>query len=97
MEKADAELLSDESELDLMRKVADFPEEIAAAALSREPHRVPRYLLDLATLFHAFYTRCRVLGEEEALTDARLMLVKATQIVLGNGLKIMGVSAPERM
>ena len=74
---------------------------VATAAELREPHRVARYLEELAGTYHRFYDACRVLprGDEEA-TDphrARLWLVEATRVVLANGLRLLGVSAPERM
>ncbi len=84
-------------ELDLIRKMAEFPEEVAAAAWYREPHRLARYGLDFAGLFHSFYTHCRVLGEEREVQDARLVLVGAVQIVLRRVLGLLGVGAPESM
>lgn len=96
-DQTDLTRLSDEAELDLMRKLADFPEEIIAAADAREPHRLTRYLNDLATVFHSFYTRCRVVTDDTALTQARLVLCDATRLVLRNALTMLGVSAPERM
>ncbi|MGB9867339.1 MAG: arginine--tRNA ligase [Bacillota bacterium] len=93
----DLSQLTDQSELELAKKLVYFPQEIAGAALTREPHRMPRYLMDLATAFHSFYTRCRILGVEPQLTAARLYLSDATRIVLRNGLEIIGVSAPEKM
>ncbi len=95
---ADLDRLADESEVSLIKKLAEFPEEIAAAAIAREPHRMPHYLAEVATAFHSFYTRCRVLGaEDEKTMKARLCLALAAQIVLRNGLKLMGVGAPDRM
>jgi len=96
-EAAELSLLRDESELDLLRKLADFPEEIIAAADAREPHRISRYVTEVATVFHSFYTRCRVITEDVALTKARLVLCDATRLVLRNALTMLGVSAPERM
>ncbi|MCL6450470.1 MAG: arginine--tRNA ligase [Acetobacteraceae bacterium] len=96
-DRADLSLLRDESELDLMRHLGYFPQEVAGAALGREPHRITRYLLELAGLFHAFYTRCRVLSEDPGLTAARLVLTQAVQTVLRNGLGLLGVEAPEHM
>ncbi len=97
----DPALLAHEREGDLLRALADFPRVVATAAQLREPHRVARYLEDTASSFHKFYDACRVLpmGDEEpsALHAARLLLVKATQTVLANGLDLLGVSAPERM
>jgi len=93
----DASLLEDESEEELIRLMARFPLEVLEAAEAREPHRMTRYARDLASAFHAFYTRCRILGEEPALEGARLALAAAARQVLRNVLSILGVSAPERM
>lgn len=95
--KADLSLLKEESEIELMRKLAEFPEEIIGAADAREVHRITRYLNELATDFHSFYTRCRVVTEDTALTQARLVLADAARVVLRNALTMLGVSAPERM
>ncbi|MCL6581529.1 MAG: arginine--tRNA ligase, partial [Firmicutes bacterium] len=64
---------------------------------AREPHRLTRYALDVATSFHKFYDTCRVLTEDPALRRARLALADATRIVLANVLALLGVSAPDRM
>ena len=93
----DLGLLTDPSEFDLMKKMADLPEEIWEAVVAREPQRMTRYLSELATAFHAFYTRCRVLSDDTGLSTARLALTRATQIVLKTVLGIIGVSAPESM
>ncbi|MGZ4452046.1 MAG: arginine--tRNA ligase [Nocardioides sp.] len=97
----DPSLLAHEKEGDLLRALAEFPRVIAAAAQLREPHRVARYLEDTASSFHKFYDSCRVLpmGDEEPtdLHRARLLLVEATRVVIANGLRLLGVSAPERM
>ena len=94
-------LLSHEKEGELLRALAELPRVVAGAAELREPHRVARYLEDLAGSYHRFYDSCRVLpiGDEEAgdLHRARLLLVAATRTVLANGLALLGVSAPERM
>ncbi len=84
-------------EEDLLRHLAWFPAEVAQAAERREPHRLTVFARELATDFHAFYTRCRVLGEEPDVTRARLLLVTAVRQVLANCLGLLGVSAPERM
>ncbi|MHB8928384.1 MAG: arginine--tRNA ligase [Bacillota bacterium] len=89
--------LTDPSELELLRKLSYLPQEIAGAAAAREPHRLTRYAIDTATLFHKFYDSCRVLGAEPEVRDARLVLVDAARIVLRNVLGLLGVSAPERM
>ncbi len=98
---ADITLLTHEREGDLLRALAEFPRIIATAASARAPHRVARYLEELAGTYHRFYDACRVLpqGDEEPgpLTSARLLLVEATRVVIANGLGLLGVSAPERM
>lgn len=95
------DLLTHEKEGELLRVLAEFPRVVKAAAELREPHRVARYLEELAPTYHRFYDSCRVLprGDEETgdLHRARLMLVEATRVVLANGLGLLGVSAPERM
>ncbi|ORM26056.1 arginine--tRNA ligase [Williamsia sp. 1135] len=95
------ELLTEAAEGDLIRTIGDFPAVAALAAELREPHRICRYLESLASTYHKFYDRCRVLpqGDEEPteLHAARLALCGATQQVIANGLAMVGVSAPERM
>ncbi len=90
-----------ERELELLGALGEFPRTVATAAELREPHRVARYLEDLATFYHRFYDNCRVLprGDEavDDLTIARLWLCAATRQVIANGLDLCGVSAPERM
>ena len=97
----DPALLSHEREGDLLGALGEFPRIVATAAELREPHRVARYLEQLAGTYHRFYDVCRVLpmGDEPVtpLTAARLWLVEATRVVLANGLDLLGVSAPERM
>lgn len=95
--KAELSRLSTPFELDLIRKLGDYPEEISAAARDRAPHRIARFAHELAGLFHSFYNGCRVLGVEPELTMARLALVAATQRVLKHALSILGVDAPEKM
>ncbi len=94
-------LLVHEKEGELLRALAELPRVITAAAELREPHRIARYLEELAGTYHRFYDSCRVLprGDEETsdLHRARLLLVDATRVVLANGLDLLGVSAPERM
>ena len=95
------DLLSHDKEGALIRNLGEFPRVLQAAAHLREPHRVCRYLEDLAGDYHRFYDSCRVLpqGDEEAgeLHRARLALCEATRQVIANGLGILGVTAPERM
>jgi arginyl-tRNA synthetase len=97
----DAAELRHPREGDLLRALGEFPRVLATAAEWRAPHRVARYLEELAGTYHRFYDSCRVLprGDEEAtpLTTARLWLCAATAVVLRNGLDVLGVQAPERM
>ena len=90
-------MLTHPAELDLIRKIADLPQEIASAAADLAPYRMARYATDLATLFHSFYNNCKVLTDDQALKAARLVLVDAARIALRNVLTLLGVSAPERM
>lgn len=94
-------LLTDEREGNLLGLLADYPRVVAAAAELRQPHRIARYLEEVATAYHQFYAACRVLpqGDEPAtaLNIARLWLCAATRQTLFNGLSLLGVSAPERM
>ena len=97
----DVSLLAHDRESDLLRAIGEFPRILSGAAELRAPHRVARYLEELAGTYHRFYDSCRVLprGDEEAtpLTTARLWLCAATAVVLRNGLTVLGVHAPERM
>ena len=94
----DLSLLTEESELALMRKMSEFSDLVALAARDRAPFRLTHYAQELAGMFHQFYTNCPVLkAEDEALKQARLALADATRIVLEIALGIMGISAPQRM
>ncbi|WP_169077901.1 arginine--tRNA ligase [Microcella alkalica] len=97
----DAELLTDETESVLLGALAEFPRIVAQAAELREPHRIARYLEELAASFHRWYDACRVtpIGDApvEPVHHARRVLADATGQVLRNGLALLGVSAPERM
>ena len=92
-----ADLLASPEELALVRALARFPEEIHAAARDFDPSRINRYLVELAGLFHRFYSACRIKGEEPALLAARLKLADSVRAVLANGLGLLGVTAPEKM
>lgn len=94
---ADFTALTSEKETDLLKHLGAFPEEVAEAAAALAPHRVVRYVYDLATLLHSFYNAEQVITENPGLTQARLALMKAVQITLQNSLRLIGVSAPERM
>jgi arginyl-tRNA synthetase len=95
-------LLTHEKENDLLGKLGEFPRVIAEAGELREAHRVARYLEELARVYHRFYDDCQILPKGDVrvpaeLTKARMWLAEATQIVIANGLGLLGVSAPERM
>lgn len=85
------------AELSLLKVLADFPAAMDAARRTLEPQVVANHLQNLATAFHKFYTDCRVIGDDPALSQARLALISATRIVLARGLRLLGVNAPERM
>ena len=95
------ELLTHDRERELLGGLAEYPRVVASAAELRQPHRVARYIEELATLYHGFYNDCRVLpmGEEPAsdIHSSRATLCAATRQVIHNGLSLLGVSAPERM
>ncbi|MFL5796504.1 MAG: arginine--tRNA ligase [Actinomycetota bacterium] len=94
---AGLELLTHETETELMRKIAELPGEVQMATDLRGPHRLTRYAEELAALFHRFYGECKVVGEDAALTQARLWLCRVAKQVLANVLGLLGVSAPESM
>ena len=95
--QGDVSLLTTEPELTLIRRLILLPEIVEQVAVTLEPHHLPYYAQDLATVFHSFYKQCRVVSEDEALTKARIKLVKATQIALAKVLRLMGMTAPEKM
>ncbi len=93
----DVSLLTTEPELTLIRKLLLLPELVETVAKTLEPHHLTYYAQDLANVFHVFYKQCRVVSQDEAITKARLKLVKAAKIVLAKTLHLMGMTAPERM
>ena len=93
----DMSLLSGEAERALLKQIAQFCEEIKLAARDYDPSHINRYLQELAGCFHRFYTACRIKGEAPDVQAARLKLADETRIVLKNGLKLIGVDAPEKM
>ena len=95
--EVDLTVLTGEAELALARRLADFPEEINMAAAQLAPHRMARYVHEVAGLLHSFYNSHRVITGDRAVSEARLILVNATRVVLRNVLKILGLSAPEKM
>ncbi len=90
-------LLKEKEELDLIKKLIQFPEVVEDTARDYQVHRLTRYAYELARVFHNFYEKHRVITEDKELTQARLALVKAAQIVLQQVLGLLGISAPERM
>ena len=90
-------LLKAPEEIDLVKKLLLFPEVLEDSAKSLAPHKVAYYLQELAAQFHVYYNKCRVVDENKDISSARLYLITCAQTVLGNGLKLLGVSAPERM
>lgn len=89
--------LINEYELELIKKMAAFPEEVQRAARERAPHRIAHFVHELAGMFHTFYNHCRIIQEDKDLEKARLALVTAVRITIANSLAILGVSAPEKM
>jgi len=96
-EDTDLSPLTAPEEVELIKHLEQFPDQVAKAAEAYEPQRLVGYLADLATRFHKFYTACHVIGVEEDVSAARAVLVKTAGIVLAEGLNLLGVSAPERM
>jgi arginyl-tRNA synthetase len=98
------ERLTDPAELDLLRRLALYPRTIEAAAAAHEPHRIAFYLYDLASEFHALWTRGRdlpylrfIINKDAELTKARLAMVQGVVSVLASGLAVLGVHAPDEM
>ncbi len=103
--KADLSVLTSPMEREMIKRLARFPDEVAEAAMRREPHRVTTYLQDLVRAFHGYYSAKdatggpahRIVSDDASLTAARLALADAVRVVLANGLAMCGVSAPEKM
>ena len=93
----DAALLETAEERELVKTLAQYPEEVRLAARDYDPSRINHYLTTLAGNFHRFYNACRIKGEAEALRDVRLKLADCTRLVLANGLGLLGVTAPVKM
>ncbi|GLB59104.1 arginine--tRNA ligase [Cytobacillus sp. NCCP-133] len=95
---ADFSLIQAEKEMDVLKKIGEFPQAVAEAAQKRMPHRITNYIFELASAFHSFYNAEKVLdAENEERTKARLALIQAVQTTLKNALALIGVSAPEKM
>ena len=93
-----AALLIAEREIDLLKKIGDFPQIVSDAAKMRSSHRVATYIQELAATFHSFYNAEKVLdADNRELSEARLALITATRTTIANALKLIGVSAPEKM
>ena len=93
----DFALLSDDAEISLIKVLTKFPEVMATALENMEPQGIANYLHHMSAEFHKFYASCRVITDDHNLSTARLNLITAVKIVLGNGLGVLGISAPERM
>lgn len=93
----DVSLLTGDPELALIRKMLQLPEVMELVAITLEPHHLSYYATDMATIFHNFYEKCRVISDDGAHTWARLKLVAAARIVLARTLRLMGMTAPEQM
>ena len=97
IQEIDLKLLHTPEEKNILRLLVLFPDIITSCARSYQVHSIPNYLMELASGFHSFYNKHRVLSEEENLIQARLALLEGVRIVLHNGLKLLGIKAPERM
>lgn len=93
----DLAILAEKEEIALIKKSAEYPDVISKAAELLEPHRVTTYLMELASTFHSFYQKHRVVSENKALSLARLVLVEGTRVVVKNALDLLKITAPERM
>lgn len=93
----DLKHLKQPEEMDLMRKIGLYPDILIGCAKSLEPFGLVRYLQEVAAAFHKFYDSCRVLDEDKEISAERLALIEAARVVLGNGLRLLGVSAPQKM
>lgn len=95
---ADFSLIQSEKEIDLLKKLGEFPQAVAEAALKRTPHRITNYIFELASAFHSFYNAEKVLDSDHPeRTKARFAMVQAVKIAMKNALSLIGVSAPEKM
>ena len=96
-EHGEVDLLHEQAELALIRKLILLPEVVETVALNQEPHHLPHYAQELANEFHNFYEQCRIISEDKPLSAARLRLAAATKLALGRTLALMGMDAPDRM
>jgi len=93
----DLNSLKEPAELNLIKQLVRFPEIIEDTVKDYQVQRIPQYSTDLATSFHRFYKECRVIIENKEIMKARIVLIKASKIVLKNTLDLMGISSPEKM
>ena len=93
----DLKMLKEKEEIELIKELAKYPDEIELSVKTLEPSRLTRYILDVAGLFHSFYNACRIKEEVEEIRQARLVLVKSVKVVMKNLLDLLKISAPERM
>ena len=91
------ELLEHDLEIDLLKKLEQFPIIVRSVLDSLEPQSVANYLQEIAGKFHKYYANCRIIGEEKELTQSRIALIGATKNVINNGLNLLGITAPEKM
>lgn len=96
-ETPELSLLTDETEVALIKKIEEYAEEVDKAAAEYAPQRIARYAYEIASMFHSFYNKCRIMGVEQDLAQARLALVGSAAQVIRHSLGILGVSAPEKM
>ena len=96
-ETPELSLLTDETEVALIKKIEEYAEEVDKAAAEYAPQRIARYAYEIASMFHSFYNKCRIMGVEQDLAQARLALVGSASQVIRHSLGILGVSAPEKM
>ncbi|MFC2343519.1 MAG: arginine--tRNA ligase [Negativicutes bacterium] len=96
-EEPDLMQLTDETEIALIKKIIEYPDEIERAAADYAPQRIARFAYDTAAAFHSFYSKCRIMGVEKPLARARLALAGKTQQVIRHALNILGISAPQKM
>lgn len=95
--QADLLQLKEKEERELLKKLGEFPDLVEISALQFAPYKIVYYLIDLASAFHEYYNKFRIVGEDKALSKARLALVEGCRIVINNGLSLLGVSSPEKM
>jgi Arginyl-tRNA synthetase len=90
-------LLKNELEIDLLKKLEQFPMIVSSALDSLEPQTIANFLQETAGKFHKYYANCRIIVEDKELTQSRIALIKATKNVIYNGLQLLGITAPDKM